>query len=192
MKQLVKFVTLSLLVLTLQGCVFVVGAAAGAAAIAVVYDHRTLEENLHDTKITNRIIQKIKANLPSQNDSHIEVTTFNKVVLLTGETTNPDWRQIAEDQARSVHGVVRVYNEITIQGPSSTLTHTSDSWITAKIRAEMLASEELRSASLKVVTENGVVYLLGTVTQQQSQIAVDIARQISGVQKVVKIFQYRN
>ncbi|RDI44760.1 BON domain-containing protein [Aquicella lusitana] len=186
-----KFMAIIVLAFSLQGCIFVAGAAAGAAAIAIVYDHRTIENTLQDTRIANKIADKINKVPALRDESHIEVTVFNRVVLLTGETPNPAWRQQAEDIAKSDPEISRVYNQITIQGPTSTLTRTSDSWITTKIKGQMLATEDLKSSSIKVVTENGVVYLMGIVNRQQADIAVDIARQVSGVQKVVKIFQYR-
>lgn len=187
-----RLTLLIFLTLGLQGCIFVAGAAAGAAAIAVVYDHRTIKNSLEDTKIANKIADKIKSNPNFGTESHIEVTVFNRVVLLTGETPQPEWRQQAEEIARSVSGVEKVYNQITIEGPTSSLTRTSDSWITTKIKTEMLATDDLKSSSIKVVTENGVVYLMGIVKREQADVAADIARQISGVQKVVKVFQYTN
>lgn len=189
MKRLLTIIGLTL---TLQGCIFVAGAAAGAAAIAVVYDHRTISNTLQDTQISKKIYDRIKLVPALRDESHIDVTVFNRVVLLTGETPNPAWRQQAEEIAKSVPNVQRVYNQIAIQGPTSSLTRTSDSWITTKIKGQMLATEDLKSGSIKVVTQNGVVFLLGIVTRQQADIAVDIARQVSGVQKVVKVFQYKN
>ena len=187
-----KLITLFALTFSLQGCIFVAGAAAGAAAIAIVYDHRTIEHSIQDTQIANKISDKIRQIPPLRNESHIDVTVFNRIVLLTGQTPNPAWRQQAEDIAKSVPDVQRVYNQISIQGPTSALTRTSDSWITTKIKGQMLATEDLKSSSIKVATENGVVYLMGIVTREQADIAIDIARQVSGVQKVVKIFQYKN
>jgi osmotically-inducible protein OsmY len=127
-----------------------------------------------------------------KNDSHIEVTVFNNIVLLTGEAPTLELKQKAEEQAKKEQGVVRVYNQISVEGPTSTLTHTSDAWITTKIKSKMLANDELKSSSIKVVTENGAVYLIGVVSQQQADVAVNIARHVSGVQKVVKVFQYNN
>lgn len=178
--------------LSLSSCIFVAGAAAGAAAIAIVYDHRTIENTLEDAKLTNKIVAKIRHKPALSQDSHIEVTVFNRVVLLTGETPNAEWRTQAEQIANSVPGITRVYNQITIEGPTSSLTRTSDAWITTKVKSEMLATQDLKSGSIKVVTENGTVFLMGIVSQEQANIAVDIARQVSGVQKVVKIFQYTN
>lgn len=191
MKHLIKF-ALIILSLTLQGCIFVAGAAAGAAAIAVVYDHSKISNTLDDTRIANKIVDKYRGVKEISVDSHIEVTTFHHVVLLTGETPNPATRQQAEEIAGSVQGVTRVYNQVTIQGPTSSLTRTSDAWVTTKIKSEMLANEDLKSSSIKVVTENGSVYLMGIVNREQADIAVDIARQVSGVQRVVKVFQYTN
>jgi len=191
-----RFLSIQILVIlglacTLQSCFFVAGAAAGAAAVAIVYDHRKLEKILEDTQIANKILERIAKVPHLHNDSHIEVTVFNHVVLLTGQTPEAAWRQEADDIAKSVNGVDKVYNQITIQGPTSSLTRTSDTWITTKIKSQMLATSNLKSGSIKVVTENGVVYLMGIVSREQADTAVEIARQVSGVQKVVKIFQYK-
>jgi osmotically-inducible protein OsmY len=192
MKKTTKqILTVLSLTLSLQGC-FVAGAAAGAAAIAVVYDHRNINNILRDTDIANRISERIKKIPALHNECHIEVSVFNRVVLLSGETPNPAYKQEAGDIARSIPEVTRVYNQLTVQGPTSSLIRTSDAWITAKIKTEMLATEDLKSGSIKVVTDNGVVYLMGVVKHEQADTAVDIARQVSGVQKVVKIFQYKD
>src|SRR5207248_1056084 len=102
--------------------------------------------------------------------------------------TNASIRQEAEDIVRSVPEIKRIYNQITIKGPASSLTQASDSWITAKIKTEMLATKGLQSGTIKVVTENGTVYLMGTVNRDQADVAVDIARQVQGVQRVKEIF----
>jgi len=186
-----KLITIIAIALSLQGCIFVAGAAAGAAGIAVVYDHRKLEKILLDEKLAKNATAKLQASHIKEN-SHIEVTCFNQVVLLTGEATNASVRQEAEDIVRSVPETKRIYNQITIKGPASSLTQASDSWITAKIKTEMLATKDLKSGTIKVVTENGTVYLMGTVNRDQADVAVDIARQVQGVQRVMKIFQYTN
>ncbi len=187
MKQLLL---MAAIILSLQGCIFVAGAAAGAAGVAVVYDHRKLEKIALDQKIANSIYNQIHATPEFRDNTHIEVTCFNQVVLLTGEAISPQLKQQADGFARHTAGVTKVYNEITIKGPTSSLTHASDSWITTKIKTQMLATKGLASGTIKVVTENGSVYLLGIVSREQADIAVDIARQVAGVQRVVKIFQY--
>ncbi len=180
------------LTLPLNAC-FLVGAAAGAAGIAVVYDHRKVEAVLDDQRMANSVTNQIKSHPALDNDStHINVTCFNGVVLLTGETTSTSLREKAETLTRSIPNITRVYNQITIKGPTSSLSQASDAWITAKIKSIMLTTKDLRSGTIKVVTENGAVYLMGLVTHDQADITVDIARQVDGVQKVVKIFQYKN
>lgn len=184
-----KICTLIALGVSLQGCFFV-GAAAGAAAIAAVYDHRKLEHIATDQHLTKIVYEKVHGDADLRERSHVEITSFNQVILLTGETPNPAWRARAEELAKSVPGVNRVYNQITIEGPTSSLTRTSDSWITTKIKSEMLATKGLKSSTIKVSTEDGVVYLMGIVSREQAGAAVEIARQVSGVRKVVKIFKY--
>lgn len=188
-----NLITIIAIALSLQGCIFVVGAAAGAAGIAVVYDHRKIEQISEDAQIISKISDKLNADPEfSASNAHIDVTCFNKVVLLTGQTVSAELRQRAEQIARDTPKVKRVYNQITIQGPTSTLTRTSDSWVTTKIKTQMLATKDLKSGTIKVITENGTVFLMGIVTRQQADMAVSIARQVSGVQKVVKIFQYKD
>ena len=179
-----------ILALMLQGCIFVVGAAAGAAGVAVVYDHRKLEKILLDERIAKDAMSKLRVINAIPEKAHIEVTCFNQIILLTGEATNADIRQEAEELVRTVPDIKRIYNQIAVKAPSSTLTHASDSWITTKIKTQMLATKGLQSGTIKVVTENGIVYLMGTVNKEQAEIAVDIARQVQGVQRVMKILQY--
>lgn len=190
MKNICKHALTLSLIASLSGCIFVVGAAAGAAAIAVVYDHRTIQKSMQDTQIANSIVDKINTVPELNNNSHIEVAVFNSTVLLTGQCPESSARVQAEMIAKSTPGINRVYNQISTEGPTSSLIRTSDSWITTKIKSEMLATEDLKSSSIKVVTESGVVYLIGIVKQSQADVAVDIARDVTGVQKVVKIFQY--
>lgn len=188
-----NIITIIILSLSLQGCIFVAGAAAGAAGIASVYDHRKVEQVVDDQRISNSISGKINASaLLNDENTHIDVTSFNRVVLLTGQTVSTAARQRAEEIARSYGEVKKVYNEIAIKGPTSSLTRTSDAWITTKIKTEMLATKDLKSGSIKVVTENGSVYLMGIVTHQQADMSVDIARDVEGVQRVVKVFQYKD
>jgi osmotically-inducible protein OsmY len=177
------------IVVLLQGCTYAAGAAAGATSIDVAYDHRKVEQAMQDQRITTAIENKFRAEPELLQNSHINIATFNQVVLLTGEATTANYRTLAESLAREVSNVKRIYNEIVIKGPTSSLVRASDSWITAKIKTQMLATEGLKSSSIKVVTENGTVYLMGTVNSVQADTAVDIARQVAGVQRVVKIFQ---
>ncbi len=190
MKKIVFILSMMLMTCFIQGCFFVAGAAAGAAAVVVVYDHRKLENILLDNQITHQAAEKINANHDFKG-SHIEIACFNRVVLLVGQTPTPELRQEAEDIVRSIPDAGRIYNQIIIRAPTSSITRTSDSWITAKIKTQLLATKGMQSGTVKVVTENGIVYLMGMVTREQADIAATISSQVDGVQQVVKIFQYK-
>ncbi|MBS0358379.1 MAG: BON domain-containing protein [Proteobacteria bacterium] len=175
------------LALVLPGCVaFVAGAATGGM---VVYEKRNVQTISDDTQIRHQVALKIKADLDFK-DSHIAVASFNRVVLLVGEVPQASLREQAEKLARQVPKIKAIYNEIKVKHPISALSEANDSWITTKIKTQMLATNDLKSGLIKVVTEDANVYLMGKVTHHQADIAVDIARQVSGVQRVVKVFEY--
>lgn len=171
----------------LAGCIAAV--AAGAAAGMVVYDRRSLSTIESDARLFHIIHKRIVTDKQFR-DSRIEVISFNKVVLLLGQTPNASLRVTAEKIAKSTPGVQRVYDEISIAYPIPFSIRTHDTWLTAEIRTHMLSKKGLESGSIRIVTENGIVYLMGIATHEQANFAVDAARQIEGVRKVVKVFQY--
>jgi osmotically-inducible protein OsmY len=173
----------------LQACVpvFIAGAAVGGAA---VYDRHNLKAFAQDLDTGDRIRNYVSMLARHQPRSHIIVAVFNHVVLLTGQSPTEEMRSDIERFARNTPRVNRIYDEITVSGPTSHLTRSSDAWITTKVRGAMLGIRDLNSTQFKVVTENGVVYLMGVVTHEQADLAVDSARHVVGVQKVVKVFEY--
>ncbi len=191
MKKLISIILVVAMTLSLQGCFFVAGAAAGAAAAVVAYDHRKLESILMDNQITHDAADKINAD-PNFKGSHIDIACFSRVVLLTGQTPTAELREEAEAVVRNVPNVTRIYNQIIIRAPTSSIVRTSDAWITTKIKSELLATKGMKSGTIKVVTENGIVYLMGMVSKDQAETAATIASQVDGVQRVMKIFQYTN
>jgi osmotically-inducible protein OsmY len=178
-----------IITMLLQSCFFAAGAAAGAAAVAVVYDHRKLEKIIMDNQITHVAANKINAD-PDFKQSHIEIACFNQIVLLVGQTPTAELRQKAEEIVRTVPNVNRIYNQITVRSPTSSMIRASDTWITTKIKTQLLATKGMQSGTIKVVTENGTVYLMGIVSKEQADIAATIASQVTGVQRVMKIFLY--
>ncbi|QRN04987.1 BON domain-containing protein [Legionella sp. MW5194] len=173
----------------LTGCVAAV--VAGAAAGMVVYDKRSVVTLESDARIFHLVHTAIVTD-PKFRDSRILVSSFNRVVLLVGQTPTASLRVMAEKIAQKTPNVRRVYDEVTIEHPLSMTQRTKDTWITGQVRSKMLTKKGLESGSIRVVTENSVVYLMGIVTQEQGNLAVDVARQINGVAKVVKVFQYIN
>lgn len=181
-----KSVVLVLVVTLLSGCV---AAVVTGAAVGMVYDRRGMMTIEADTRLFHVIHKNIVTNRQFS-DSRILVTSFNRVVLLVGQTPTASLRVLAEKIAQSTPGVERVYNEVIVSYPIPLTQRTKDSWITSQVRSSMLARKGLESGSIRIVTENGVVYLMGIVTDRQASLAVDVARRINGVRKVVKIFQY--
>jgi osmotically-inducible protein OsmY len=178
--------------LILPGCVPVVaGAAVGATGGAVLYDRRPMKVMAQDDNIAYAIEKKLFHIDEIRTQCHVGITLYGGVVLLVGQAPT----QVLKDQvttvAKTVPGIKRLYNQITIGAPTSYLTRTSDSWITTKVKTQLIMAKNLKSGQFKVLTENGTVFLMGIVSRSQAQIAVDIARRVSGVQKVVKVFEYR-
>ena len=131
-----------------------------------------------------------KADPDLDNNSHIVVTSFNGVVLLAGQTPRADLKAKAEQAAAAVQRVKTVHNELQILPPSSLLARQNDTWLTTKIKTQMLTDPYIPGSRIKVVTENGIVYLLGLLTKQEAAQATNLVQGVSGVQKVVKLFEY--
>ncbi|HHF7344680.1 TPA: BON domain-containing protein [Legionella feeleii] len=171
----------------LTGCVAAV--VAGAAAGLVVYDRRSVVTLESDARIFHKVHTAIVTD-PRFRDSRILVSSFNRVVLLVGQTPTASLRVVAEKIAQNTPNVRRVYDEISVDYPLPISQRTKDTWITSQVRSLMLTKKGLESGSIRVVTENAVVYLMGIATREQANLAVNVARQVQGVRKVVKVFQY--
>ncbi len=183
----IKAIIFSMLCALLAGCVAVV--AVGAAGGMAVYDRRSVAMMERDARIFYVVNKTIVAD-PRFHDSRIVVSSYNQVVLLAGQTPIATLRAAAEKIAHSTPNVRRVYDEITVDYPLSISRKSKDTWITGQVRSKMLTQKGLESGSIHIVTENGVVYLMGIATPEQATLAVNVARQVKGVTKVVKVFQY--
>ena len=146
-----------------------------------------IDDSLIDTKVSVNIA---KANIDLDKNSHIVVTSYNGVVLLAGQTPRADLKTLAEQAASEVQRVKKVHNEIQVLAPSSLLARNNDAWLTTKIKTQMLADSAIPGSRIKVVTENGIVYLLGLLTQAEATRATNLVQGVSGVQKIVKLFEY--
>jgi len=188
--MLKKLIILLCICIPLSGCVasaLVVGATAGGA---IVYDKRsfkTMNQDRHATQYAQNYMDHSKA---LRGRSHISVATFNHIMLLVGQAQTAKLRNTAFNLASKIKGVQRIYNEITISGSTSMVQRSDDVWLTTKIKSAMLMAKGLHSSQIKVVTESGTVYLMGLVSHAQAKLATNVARRISGVRKVIKVFQY--
>lgn len=186
-----KTVCLTLLAtLPLAGCIPVALVASATAGGAVIYDKRSFKEMNVDHKIIQQA-QGIINNTPAlAKDCHISLASYYGIVLMIGQAPTEALRKEAYNIVSKTPGVRRIYNEVTLSAPSSSMTRATDGWITTKIRTAMLTKPGLQSTDLKVVTENGIVYLMGNVSRKQADVATSVARNIDGVQKVVRVFEY--
>ena len=152
---------------------------------------RTLGSKIDDSLIETKVSVNIaKANVDLDQNSHIVVTSYNGVVLIAGQTPRADLKAMAEKAASEVQRVKKVHNEIQILPASSLLARNNDAWLTTKIKTQMLADSAIPGSRIKVVTENGIVYLLGLLTQAEATRATNLVQGVSGVQKIVKLFEY--
>jgi len=173
----------------LHGCTAAVvgGAATG---VVVAQDRRTMGAMTEDESIEIKTGSRISNRFPE--GIHVNVTSYNRVVLLTGEVPDAATKTEIERIARSVENVRDVYNEVAVAGASAYQVRTSDSFITSKVKANFIDEGDFNALHVKVVTENSIVYLMGIVTRKEAEQATQIARTTSGVQKVVRLFEYTN
>lgn len=153
----------------------------------VATDRRTSGAQLEDEGIELRSASRIQDNLGDR--VHVNVTSYNRRVLLTGEVPNAQDRQLVEQVVSKVDNVQSIVNELAVLGGSTLTQRSNDALVTGKVKASMVDAKDLFANAFKVVTERGIVYLLGRVTQREADRATDITRGVGGVQKVVRVFE---
>lgn len=174
----------------LQGCVVLAAGAGVAGGASVANDNRSFQTMTDDQNIEFTASSEIKASPTLNYNTHITVVSFDHVVLIAGQVPGNSIRQRVSALVEALPKVSRVYNELEIAPPTSMLIRSNDTWITTKVKSQMIAAKDLNSGQIKVVTENGTVFLMGIVTPRQSRLAADVARQVDGVRKVVTLFEY--
>jgi osmotically-inducible protein OsmY len=172
---------------SLSGCVALVAGGAISGTLAAT-DRRTLGAQTEDRAI--EVKGGIKLNNVVGDAGHVNINSFNRRALLTGEVRDEAMKAAAEREIRGIEGVLSVINELEIAGPASYTSRSNDALITTKVKASLVDMKDISANSYQVVTERGVVYLQGRVTQREGQIGADVARGVSGVTKVVKVFEY--
>lgn len=168
------------------GCVpLVIGGAAIGGMMAV--DRRTAGTQVEDEGIELRAVNRINADYGER--VHINVTSFNRQVLLTGEVPTAEIRQAVEHSVADVGNVLSVVNDLGVQPNSSLGQRSTDTFITGKVRAGLVDAKDISASPFKVVTERNVVYLMGLVTEREAARAASIARGVDGVRKVVRTLE---
>lgn len=188
MRKLITLLAVAAIPL-IHGCALVAVGAAGAGGYLIGEDRRPINTMGDDKTIELRVSSRIDE---KHRDAHIVTTAFNRMVLLTGEAPTEQVKSGAEAIARGVENVRAVVNEIQVAGNSSLPSRANDRFITSKVKARFIDARKFSSTHVNVVTEAGTVFLLGLVTRQEANDATEIARTTSGVQRVVRVFEYQN
>lgn len=189
-----KTIEKSVLVVTvfmvfLAGCTTIVDATT-SKPLEIDPAERSFGTYLDDKKIQVVVAVNIRKAHPDLKNSHINVNSFNGVVLLTGQVPDAELRTLAAQTASAVNGVRQVHNEIGVTGNIAFLSRTNDTWLATKVKAAFISSPEISDVSIKTVIEDGVVYLMGKVTQATADAAANLASNIGGVKEVVRVFEY--
>lgn len=174
----------------LQGCVTSAVVAGSAAGAKVASDTRTVSTIADDVSIDYHAHEALVADQNLNTEAHVVAASFNHVLLLIGETPTEELKDRAVDLVKNLPGVKRIVNKIVIDKPITFMQKSNDIVITGNVKARMLSTTNLKSSHIKVITENGTVYLLGKVSREQGAIAAEITRGSTGVRKVVKVFEY--
>lgn len=150
---------------------------------------RTFGQIIEDDNIETKVTVNIHAENEAYHDAHLVVVSYNGYLLLAGQVNDEVLKSEATKVVRKIKGVRRIYNELEIGPPSSALTRTRDTWITTRIKSELLGSSDIEGTRVKIVTENGVVYLMGLITQEEAERISSTAASVSGVRRVVRLFE---
>jgi osmotically-inducible protein OsmY len=185
-RKLRKLTALALCVPLLAGCAGAVVVGAGAGALMIV-DRRAPETYIADQSMEIRAASRISDKFGDK--VHVNVTSYNRMMLLTGEAPTAEIKADVEKIVAGVPDVKSISNELAIAGPSGYGVRSNDSYITSKVKARFVDAGKFSANVVKVVTEAGVVFLLGMVTQAEADAAVEIARTTGGVLKVVRVFE---
>jgi osmotically-inducible protein OsmY len=175
-------------ILALSGC----GSFLATMQMDTIDDHpnkRTMAQTLEDHNIETKVTVNIHAENEAYHDAHIVVVAYNGYVLLAGQVNDEVLKSEATKIVHKVKGVRRIYNELEVGPVSSPFTRSSDAWITTKIKSGTLGSNDTQSVPIKVVTENGVVYLMGLVTPEEADRIASKAANTSGARRVVRLFE---
>jgi osmotically-inducible protein OsmY len=174
----------------LGGCTAAVVGTAAIVAIDIAHDRRTAGNYIDDNTVELTLRQRFLKDPQIRANTHVSVTSMNGVVLLTGEVPNEQLRELVLSQTRDLSDVRQVLDEMRIAGKSTVGSRMNDTWITSKVKSQLVSKISVEANRTKVVTEYGNVYLMGLVTREEGDIAAQTARNVAGVSRVVKVFEY--
>ena len=194
MSTLIKKVSLialySLSLVSLQGCITAAVVGTAAVATKVATDPRSAGRQVDDETLEEKVAYNLNKDAQLQQEARINVVAYNGKVLLIGQVPNESAKETAKNVAAGVDGVNEIYNELRTGEKISVAQIAKDSWITTNIKSRLFVNSEVKATEVKVITENGEVFLIGQLSSSQSDAAAEVARHVNGVSKVVKVITY--
>lgn len=189
LSKMAKIASMLMLLATLNGCAVATVAVATAGAVMIA-DRRTFSKQIDDHTIEFKAHNELNKQKALAKNTNLHVVSMNGIVLIVGQAPNTYLRDLAIKSIQDVPNIVSIYNQIRIGSNINVKTKSTDTWLTSRVKSELLANDEIDAEDFKIVTENSEVFLLGLVTEQEAYIAVEIARNIDGVSRVYKAFEY--
>lgn len=189
-KRIAKAGLFALILTSLQGCMTAAVVGGAAVATKVATDPRTVGRQIDDETLEEKVAYNLNKDDQLKEEARINVVAYSGKVLLIGQAPNESSKEQAKNIAAGVEGVVMVYDEIRIGEKIGMLQATQDSWITTKIKSQLLINASVKSTEVKVITENGEAFLMGNLSSAQADAAAEVARNVNGVTKVVKVITY--
>jgi osmotically-inducible protein OsmY len=187
MKKLALVILTSSLILS--GCVETALVASAVTAVGAVNDPRSVGKQIDDSGIEVKATIKLMKIDEISDNTNVSVTSYNGHVLVVGQAPNKALIDMVTDELKKIDQVVTIHNQMKIAPLATVGVKTKDTWITAKVKSELLSSDEVDGNTIKVVTENQEVYLMGIVTPQQADVAAKLAAKVTDVKRVIKVFQ---
>ncbi|GAW94542.1 MULTISPECIES: BON domain-containing protein [Colwellia] len=187
--RVARMAGLLMLISALQGCAVatVIAVTAGATMVA---DRRSFSKQIDDQRIEFNAHNELNKQKALAKNTNLHVISINGTVLVVGQAPNSYLRDLAIKTIQDVPNIVTIHNQIRISSTTAITTQSNDIWLTSKVKSALLASSEVNAKDVKVVTENSEVFLLGLVTREEANIVVEITRNINGVSRVIKAFEY--
>ena len=174
-------------------CTTILVEATGEQGISEDPTERTAGARVEDQSIETKVIVNMKSQEPAFRKANFDVISHNGVVLLVGQVASEQLKNRASEIASQASSKIkRIHNELEVAGKTGLLARSNDTWIATKVRTQLLANKEVPSGQVRVIAENGAIYLMGIIDQASGDNAALLARNVSGVTRVVKVFEYLN
>ena len=190
MKRLTQLVIFAITAFMLSGCAELAVVTVAGSGYLAYQDRRTIGTIIEDENIEQKANYRLGMDEELYDSAHISIVSFNNNVLVVGQAPTGKLKGKIDTILKKIPKIQRVYNEVRLSAPSSSLTRASDLWLTSKVKSNLYIAKYVKANRIKVITENGEVFLMGIVTKNEGQKVTEIVRSIGGVQKVIEVFEF--